>query len=59
MIYAARKENKNCRIIVTAQEREDADDLYKAGADHVVLPRLSDWNYIVSSLKRKNKIKKR
>ncbi|MEK6835492.1 MAG: cation:proton antiporter, partial [Nanoarchaeota archaeon] len=30
--------NKNARVIVTAQQNEEAFELYKAGADYVILP---------------------
>ena len=55
LLDVVKRRNKNCRVIVSAQDRIDADELYDSGADHVVIPRLAGWKEIASGLKRKTR----
>lgn len=51
LIKGLNKSNRLAKIIVVAQEGNDAIILYKAGADYVVLPHLSSGRHIVKILK--------
>lgn len=51
LIEGVKRQNKDAKIIVVAYETEDAEDLYKAGADYVVLPHLAGGRYIAKLLK--------
>ncbi len=46
-----KKINKNAKVFVTAYDIEDAIELYKSGADYVILPHFISGNYIGLMLK--------
>jgi len=47
-----KKINSKIEIIVTAQDTEEAKDLYKAGADLVIVPTLISGDYLVHIIDR-------
>lgn len=51
LIKGLNHSNRQAKIIVMAQEAADAKDLYKAGADYVVLPHLSGGRHVAKILK--------
>ena len=46
LINSARKENKKIIIFVTANQIQEALELYDAGADYVIMPHFLGGNYI-------------
>ena len=58
LLEKIKRTNKKCRTIVSAQDRYDADEFYRKGADHVVIPRLAGWKAIASGLKQKTKFER-
>jgi voltage-gated potassium channel Kch len=54
LIQALNHVNKKAKIIVMAYESEDAKELYKAGADYVILPHLVGGHHLAKMLVDKN-----
>ena len=51
LIRRLNHENKKAKIVVMAYETNEAEALYKAGADYVVLPHLAGGRYIAKLIK--------
>lgn len=51
LIKELNRNNKSAKVIVMAQDGEDAKALYKAGADYVALPHLSGGRHVAKILK--------
>lgn len=54
LLESLKRINKKAIIVVCAMEKEDARDLYKAGADYVVLPHLAGGRHLAKILVDKN-----
>lgn len=54
LIQGIKRHNKDTKIIVVSYDTEDADELYKAGADYVVLPHLAGGRHVARILKEDN-----
>lgn len=54
LIEGAKHFNKKAKIVVEAYDIDEAKDLYKAGADYVILPHLSSGRHIAKLLKGEN-----
>ncbi|RJQ37478.1 hypothetical protein C4559_03615 [Candidatus Microgenomates bacterium] len=54
LIKELNRNNKSAKVIVMAQDGEDAKTLYKAGADYVALPHLSGGRHVAKILKEDN-----
>lgn len=46
LLQALKAKNKKAKVIVVAQDQDEAKELYKAGADYVVLPHLAGGRHI-------------
>ena len=57
LIKRIKKLNKNVLIFITADYKTHASDLYKAGADYVILPKYISGEFINNVLRNKSKIK--
>jgi Kef-type K+ transport system membrane component KefB len=56
LIYETyKKDNKKLQFIMTAQDNEDSDDLYKMGVDLVIVPSLISGDYLSFLLEKLNK----
>jgi len=51
LLGALKPENRKVKVVVVAQDRNEAKSLYKAGADYVVIPNLSAGRYIAKIIK--------
>lgn len=54
LIKKMNKDNRRALIIVVAYEKEDAKELYKAGADYVVMPHLAGGMHLAKIIKERN-----
>lgn len=54
LINCIKSLNKAAKIIVVSYDSEDAKDLYRAGADYVVLPHLAGGRHIAKILEENN-----
>jgi Kef-type K+ transport system membrane component KefB len=54
LLKTIRQENKTAKVILTAQNNEEALELYNDGADYVMLPRFSAGEIVASILKKDN-----
>lgn len=55
LLQALKANNKKAKVIVIAQDQNEAKELYKAGADYVVLPHLAGGRHIAKVISE-NKI---
>lgn len=54
LLKTIQKDNKTAKIILTAQNNEEALELYQNGADYVMLPRFTAGEVVASILKKDN-----
>jgi Trk K+ transport system NAD-binding subunit len=52
LLKTIQKDNKTAKIILTAQNNEEALELYQNGADYVMLPRFTAGEVVASILKK-------
>lgn len=55
LLESMRRNNKKAKVIVVAQDQDEASELYQAGADYVVLPHLAGGRHIAKVISE-NKI---